>query len=79
LNNAHLETKKFLEQQLQWSKEQTQILNQIDQKLHHMKKIAEYSLENKLSQDEINLANRQLNNLKNEVETLEKQLHTTIH
>ena len=37
------ELQKFLEQQLQWTKEQVSILNVIDEKLHEMKEIAQYA------------------------------------
>jgi hypothetical protein len=43
------EQKKFLEQQLQWSKEQARILDEIEKKLYEMKEIAEYALKHKLS------------------------------
>jgi hypothetical protein len=39
------EYKEFLKQQLYWCKEQDRILEEIDIKLHDMKKIAEYTLE----------------------------------
>ncbi|MFD2679328.1 hypothetical protein [Bacillus seohaeanensis] len=73
------EQKKFLEQQLQWSKEQSRILVEIEEKLHKMKEIAEYALKHELSPIEINILNGQLNDLKNEVLSLEKQLHSIVH
>lgn len=73
------DTKKFLEDQLQWSKEQNRILDAIDVKLHEMKEIAKYALEEKLSTQEINKSNDQLNQLKNEVNFLEKQLQSVVH
>jgi uncharacterized coiled-coil DUF342 family protein len=73
------ERKKFLEQQLQWSKEQACSLDEIEARLHKMKKIAEYALKHELSPIEIDVLNNQLNNLNNEVHSLEKQLHSIVH
>jgi hypothetical protein len=73
------EQKKFLEQQLQWSKEQACILGEIEERLHRMKEIAEYILKHVFSPIEIDLLNNQLNDLKNEVHFLEKQLHSIVH
>ena len=42
------EHKKFLEELLEWCKEQDRILEEIDMKLHEMKEIAEYALEHDL-------------------------------
>ncbi len=71
--------KKFLEQQLQWSREQARILDEIDVRLHKMKEIAEYALEHELTSVEIDKLNSQLNELKCEVHSLEKQLQSVIH
>jgi len=73
------EQKKFLEQQLEWCKEQDRILEEIDSKLRKMKRIAEYSLVNELSSKEVDELNAQLNELKNEVHSLEKQLQSVVH
>jgi hypothetical protein len=73
------EQKKFLEQQLQWSKEQSRILEEIEEKLYEMKGLAEYALTYELSPIEINKLNEQLNDLKNEVHSLEKQLRSIVH
>ena len=43
------EQKKFLEEQLEWCKEQDRILEEIEMKLHEMKRIAEYALEHELT------------------------------
>ena len=67
--------KKYLEQQLEWTEEQTRILDAMDVKLHDMKEIAEYALKHKLSEDEIQRLNGELNVLKSELSTLEKQLY----
>ena len=71
--------KKFLEQQLQWCKEQDRILEEIEMKLHEMKKIAQYALDHELTPIEIEQLNGQLNELKSEVHFLEKQLHSVVH
>lgn len=69
----------FLEQQLEWSKHQIQILNEIDKKLHEMKEIAESALNHELSKKKLMVLNEQLDQLKKEVLVLEKQLHTIYH
>ena len=71
--------KSFCEEQLEWCKEQGRILEEIDVKLHEMKKIAEYALEYELTLVEIDQLNGQLNELKREVHFLEKQLHSVVH
>lgn len=73
------EYKKFLEQQLQWSKKQASILDEINDKLHKMKKIVEYALDFELTSREANKLNDHLNELKAEVCCLEKQLQSVIH
>ncbi len=73
------EHKTFLEEQLEWCKEQDRILEEIDTKLHEMKKIAEYALERELTLEEIDESNNRLNGLKNEVHFLESQLHSVVH
>ncbi|WP_033827755.1 hypothetical protein [Bacillus andreraoultii] len=71
--------KEFLEQQLEWTKEQAYILDQINEKLHQMKRIAVYAVEHNLSDYEINELNTKLDILKQEVHMLEKQMHGTVH
>jgi polyhydroxyalkanoate synthesis regulator phasin len=71
--------KKFLEDQLRWCKERNYILEEIEIRLYEMKSIAEYAAEQELSSVEIESLNGQLNELKNEVFALEKQLHTVVH
>ncbi|WP_394580842.1 hypothetical protein [Cytobacillus firmus] len=73
------EYKKFLEEQLQWSIIRAQLLEEIDGKLHEMKAIAEYAMENELNQIEVKNLNGQLNLLKNEVAALEQQLNSAVH
>lgn len=79
MRNELQELKEFLRQQLEWSKERSKILAEIDDKLHEMKEIAEFSLSHKLSRTEIHNLNAQLNALKDEVYQLEKQLNTVVH
>jgi hypothetical protein len=71
--------KKFLEEQLEWCKEQDRILEEIDSKLHEMKQIAEYALNHELTSVEIDQLNGQLHVLQSEVQLLEKQLHSVVH
>ncbi|MGY0692492.1 hypothetical protein ACW2QC_06820 [Virgibacillus sp. FSP13] len=71
--------KNFLEEQLQWCKQQDRILEAIEIRLHEMKRIAEYSLQYELTSIEIEVLNDQLNKLKQEVHSLEKQLHPVVH
>ncbi|WP_100405453.1 hypothetical protein [Bacillus solitudinis] len=73
------EQKRFLEEQLQWTREQDRILEEIDEKLHEMKRIAEYALEHEPSVLETNKLNSQLKELKDEVQSLERQLQSMIH
>ncbi|KEF40312.1 hypothetical protein M670_00338 [Schinkia azotoformans MEV2011] len=79
MNKDELERKKFLEDQLQWCKEQDRILEEIESKLYEMKKIAAYALKHDLSLIEINELNGQLGNLKNQVKILEKRLQSIVH
>lgn len=67
------EEKEFLEQQLRWTKEQIKILNDMDEKLQAMKKIAEYAAGNDLSSSEREELNTELAKLKSEYDFLEKQ------
>jgi hypothetical protein len=71
--------KKFLEEQLEWCKEQDRILEEIDSKLHEMKEIAEYALNHELTSVGIDQLNGQLHVLQSEVQLLEKQLHSVVH
>jgi polyhydroxyalkanoate synthesis regulator phasin len=73
------EYKNFLEQQLHWCKEHDRILEEINIKLHDMKKIAEYTLAHELTSAEIDKLNGELNQLKREVHFLEKQLYSVVH
>ena len=71
--------KKFLEEQLEWSKDQVCILDEMNVRLHEMKRIAQYVINNELSSNGIDRLNLELNDLKNEFNYLEKQLYSVIH
>ncbi len=58
------EHKRFLEEQLEWCKEQDNILEEIEDKLYEMKEIAECALVNDMTTNEIARFNHQLDNLK---------------
>ncbi|WP_422121898.1 hypothetical protein DHX103_08680 [Planococcus sp. X10-3] len=73
------ERKEFLQQQLQWTKGQIDILDQMDVKLQEMKGIAESAAGNDLSMDERESLNRRLEILKDEYDTLEKQKLIVFH
>jgi len=79
MNHDQQEQKKLLERQLQWTKEQVCILDEMDVKLHEMKRIAEYALEHTLSAIEIEKSNGELDVLKNEFSSLERQLYPILH
>lgn len=71
--------KKMLEQQLQWTKEQIRILDEMDIKLHEMKKIAEYAAKHNLFAAEIEKLNSQMEELKGELSFLESQRRTEFY
>ena len=73
------EQKKHLEQQLQWTKERVCILDEMNVKLHEMKRVAEYAVEHTLSAIEIERLNGELYTLKNEFSSLERQLYPILH
>lgn len=50
MNKDEYEQRKFLEEQFEWCKERDAILEEIEMKLHKMKKIAQYALEHNLLQ-----------------------------
>lgn len=78
MEKDQIAVKKFLEEQLQWCKEQDRLLEVIDSKLHGMKRIAEYALKQELDAAERKKLNNQLNELKCEIYFLEKQLSTIV-
>ncbi|MEK4443194.1 MULTISPECIES: hypothetical protein [Niallia] len=78
--NKHIkEYKAFLEDELNRGKEYSRILDEIDIKLHEIKAIAEYALNNELNKEEINRMNAQLLTLKKEITNLERGLNYTVH
>ncbi|KXH79733.1 hypothetical protein [Sporosarcina sp. HYO08] len=79
MDKTYEDRKKFLEEQLQWCKDQDAILEEMNVKLHEMKRIAEYAVEHKLTVVEVDKLNGQLNELKREVHFLESQLQSIVH
>lgn len=79
MNKEEQEHKQFLEQQLQWCKKQDRILEEIEMKLHEMKKITQHAFDHKLIPLEIDQLNGQLKELESEVHFLEEQLHSIVH
>lgn len=79
MDKEQQELKKFLQQQLEWSKHRSKILAEINDKLHEMKGIAEYSLTHSLSSTEIKMLNSQLKELQNEILLLEDELKIDFH
>ncbi|SLL07136.1 Uncharacterised protein [Mycobacteroides abscessus subsp. abscessus] len=73
------EYKEFLEDELKRSKEHSTILDEINIKLHEMREIAEYALNNNLPKEETNRLNSQLFSLKEEIIELEKGLFYKAH
>ncbi|KKB40386.1 hypothetical protein [Bacillus thermotolerans] len=71
--------KEFLQQQLQWTKDQDRILAKIEAKLYEMKAIAEYAANHELTAEEVELLNDQLCELKRGIHSLEQRLHSVIH
>ncbi|GIO18071.1 hypothetical protein J18TS1_11710 [Oceanobacillus oncorhynchi subsp. incaldanensis] len=79
MTNKQQVYKKYLEEQLQWFSERDSILEEIEVKLYEMEKIAEYAREEELTSYEIERLNFQLNELKSEIQSLEKQLNGVVH
>ncbi len=73
------EYKEFLEKERKRNKNHIRILDEIDIKLHEMKEIAQYALNNELTKEEINRMNAQLLTLKEEISDLEGELIYTVH
>lgn len=65
---------KYLGEKFQWCKEQDDILEKIETVLYEIKEIAEYAAENKLNPVEIQKLNDEIDRLKKEITSLEKQL-----
>jgi len=72
------EQQKFFADQIEWCQEQDLILAEIESKLYEMKEMAEYALANDVTPAEIARLNRQLDNLKREIKSLEKQSHAAV-
>ena len=49
MDNDQQDQKKFLEDQLEWSQDQVGILDEMNVRLHEMKRIAQYVINNELS------------------------------
>lgn len=64
--------KRILVEQLEWTREQARLLDEMDMKLHEMRKIAEYAKERELSPKEIERMNGELNKLIDEYNALER-------
>lgn len=79
MNKDEQQDKKFLEEQIQWCKDQDQMLVEIETKLYEMRRIAEYSLEYELTLAETDRLNDRVHELKCEIQSLEKQLHPVVH
>ncbi|MFD1031463.1 hypothetical protein [Metaplanococcus flavidus] len=73
------ERKEFLQQQLQWTKGQIDILDQMDMKLQEMKGIAEHVAHNELSQSEIVNSSAEINALNQEYEKLIESYQMVVH
>lgn len=71
----------FLQQQIDWHKEQDCILEKIEGKLKAMKGLVQYRLEHEMTYNEVQNLNNELNYLKVEVVKLEQALYkgTTVH
>lgn len=78
MGQVQQEQRKLLEQQLQWTEEQIRILDEMDVKLHEMKKIAENTLEHGLSAIEIERLNGEMKVLEGEYSSLEKMLNPVL-
>ena len=78
MNRNQREQKEFLQQQLQWAKDQNRILAEIEAKLYEMRAIAEYAANHELTADEVKVLNNQLRELKGEIDFLEQRLHSVV-
>ncbi len=68
------ELKMVIEEQIQWCKQRDAMLEEMENKLYEMKELAEYVRDCELSAMELNRFNEQFNTLKQEVQTLKRQL-----
>lgn len=65
---------KQLEEQLQWCREQDDILESIETALYQMRGIAEYAAKNELNPLETKKLQAEIDQLKEEIASLEKKL-----
>ena len=79
MDKEEQERKQFLEQQLEWCRQQDDLLKEMEMKLHKMKRIAQYAQDHVLTPIEREQLNSQLKQLKVEVHLLERQLHSIVH
>ena len=79
MNKDHVDLKMFLQEQVEWCKWQDSILEEIENKLNEMKKLAEYAHVHELTPIEASKLNDQLNILKQEIYALEQQLQSDVH
>ena len=79
MDQEQKEQKESLDQLLKWTKEQMLILDMMEVKLYEMKRIGENVLEHQLSASEKDGLNRELNALKIEFGSLEKQLYPVVY
>ncbi|MEK3978409.1 hypothetical protein MKY37_04860 [Psychrobacillus sp. FSL K6-2836] len=79
MNKDREEQRRFLNEQIQWCKEQDQILKEIEARLYIMTDLVEYALIYDLNPNEITRVNFQLNELKKEVRSFNKQLYTILN
>ncbi|MFZ3591560.1 hypothetical protein ACOI1C_20620 [Bacillus sp. DJP31] len=79
MNKDQQELKKFLEQELVSSREQSRILEEISETLHKMKTIAEFASQPDLSESERENLHDELVDLKSVIHSLEKKLQSVFH
>ena len=73
------EYKELLEKELERSKQHSKILEEIECKLHELKEIAQYAVDNELAKEEVKRMNAQMKALKEEIMDLEKGLIYPVH
>lgn len=78
MNKDNEDILEFLRQQLEWYKEQDAILEEMEKKLYEMKEIAEYRLKYDIEPAEIEYLNSKLQDLKRDVQLLEKRLYAGV-
>lgn len=73
------EERRILSEQLEWTREQARLLDEMDDRLHKMKAIAEYVKAHDLSPFEIEQKNDELNVLIDEYNELERRYNPILH